>query len=182
MKKTLFFLVFIVTILSCKNENTSKPDSVENQEDVLDESFNVILDVIMKKDDVIALYYTTDGTADFTKIEPIWKEVKGSELVQQVVYRLPENVTQPTEFRFDFGRNPQQEDVFLKKVTFKYIGKEREIGCPELVDFFRADDNYCTFDHLTGLIHAKKGANGENLFPSLYPHEKNLLEELQKIY
>lgn len=180
MKKILMFLFVLVAVISCKKES-NKTEANANMEQ-LDEAFNVILDVVMQKDDVIALYYTTDGTTDFTKIEPIWKDVKGSELDQQIVFRLPEDVTKPTEFRFDFGRNAAQPDVYLKKVTFKYLGKEREIACPEIVDYFRADDNYCTFDFLTGLITTKKSPNGEIFYPSIYPHEKRLLEELQKLY
>lgn len=183
MKKSVLLLVSILsfTVFSCKKESTASEGKENAQQEEFDESFNVVLDVIIKKDDDIALFYTTDGSVDFSKIPPIWQGVKGSESVQQIVYKLPVDV-KPTQFRFDLGRNPEQGDIFLKKVTFKYIGKSREIGCPELVDFFRANDTYCTFDHITGLVKAKESTNGERNFPSIYPHEAKLKSEIDKLY
>jgi len=180
MKKFVFLLIITFSTLSCKKESNKSSDSdITIQE--LDESFNVVLDLVIKKDDDIALFYTTDGSVDFSKIPPIWQGVKGSESVQQIVFKLPLDA-KPTQFRFDLGRNPEQGDIFLKKVTFKYIGKSREIGCPELVDFFRANDTYCTFDHITGLVKVKESLTGETNFPSIYPHEENLMAEIEKLY
>jgi hypothetical protein len=182
MKKTILLLVSIasLSLTSCKKESSSE-NNESLQQPVVDETFNVILDVIIKKDDDIALFYTTDGSVDFSKNVPIWQGVKGSDTQQQIVFKLPKDV-KPNEFRFDLGRNPLQEDIYFKKVTFSYIGKSREIACPELVDFFRANDNYCTFDHLTGLVKVKPSPNGERFFPSIYPHELKLKPEIEKLY
>lgn len=181
MKKITLLIVCIIFLIftNCKKEDTEVND-VKAKEEVIDDSYNIILDVVIKKDDDVALYYTTDGSVEF-KIEPIWQGVKGSELVQQIVFKLPKDI-KPTQFRFDFGMNPKQEDIYLNKVTFKYIGKERVIAIPELVDYFRANDNYCTFDAVTGLIQAKKGPNTNGSSSSIYPHEKNLGPELSKLF
>ena len=182
MKKSILFLITIVSIslLSCKKESSSEGKE-SLQQAAVDETFNVTLDVVIKKDDDIALFYTTDGSVDFSKSTPIWQGVKGSETQQQIVFKLPKDI-KPNEFRFDLGRNPEQEDIYFNKVTFSYIGKSREIACPELVDFFRANDTYCTFDHLTGLVKVKPSTNGERNFPSIYPHELKLKPEIEKLY
>ena len=74
-----------------------------------------------------------------------------------------------------------QEDIYFNKITFNHLGAERVIACPEMVDFFRADDNNCSFDPATGLIKAKI-VNGKRAVPSIYPQEKNLMPELQKLH
>lgn len=182
MKKSVLLLVFAISIafVSCKKEKSVDSLDVVKEEIVEDKTFNVVLDVVIKQDDDIALYYTTDGSVDFSKIEPIWQSVKGSSSAQQITYKLPEG-TKPTEFRVDFGLNPKQEDIYFNKITFKHLGAERTIACPEMVDFFRANDNYCTFNPATGLIQAKT-VDGKRFFPSIYPHEKNLMPELVKLH
>jgi hypothetical protein len=182
MKKSVLLLVFAVSmsIVGCKKEKSVDSLDTVQPEVELDNSFTIILDVTIKHDDDIALYYTTDGSVDFTKTQPIWQGVKGSDLAQQVTYKLPEGV-KPTELRFDFGLKPTTEDMYFKKITFKYLGKERVIACPEMVEFFRANDTYCTFDAATGLLKGKM-VDGKIAAPSVYPHEKKLKPELEQLF
>lgn len=181
MKKSVLLLVFAMamTVTGCKKEK--EEDNAEPvKEEVVDKSFIIVLNAVIKQDDDIALYYTTDGTADFSKVTPIWQGIKGNPSAQQIAFKLPEGV-KPTEFRIDFGLKENQDDIYFNKITFKHLGAERIIACPEMVDFFRADDNTCSFDPATGLIKAKI-TNGKRAAPSIYPQEKNLLPELQKLY
>jgi hypothetical protein len=181
MKKSVLLLVFAMsmTILSCKKEKAE--DNVEApKEEAIVNAVQVVLDVVIKQDDDISLYYTTDGSVDFSKIPALAKHIKGSGLAQQISYTLPEGV-KPTEFRIDFGYNPKQEDIYFTKITFKYLGKERIIACPEMIGFFRPNENYCSFDPVTGLIKAKT-VDGKRYFPSIYPHEKALMPELAKLW
>lgn len=176
--KFITILLLITTIFGCKDEK-----SVDNLEivrpDVIDNSFKVTLDVIVKENDDFSLFYTEDGSTDFTKIEPIWISVKGSESSQKVIYSLPEEVI-PTQLRLDFGINKNQKDITLKSVNMEYKGKTKTIGCPQLVSFFRSDDSKCTFDHITGKIVAKI-VDGKRQYPSLYPHETVLQPEIEKL-
>lgn len=179
--KTKFIAVLVLLtafISGCKDEKSVDNLDVVKSE-VIDNSFKVTLDVIVKENDDFSLFYTEDGSTDFTKIKPIWMSVKGSETSQKVIYSLPEDVI-PTQLRLDFGINKIQKDVVLNSVTMEFKGKSKTIGCPELVSFFRADENKCTFDHVTGLIKAKN-IDGVRQFPSLYPHEKALGAELEKL-
>ena len=181
MKKSVLLLVLAISmaVTSCKNEKAQ--ENVEAvKEEVVDNSFNVIVDAVIKQDDDVALYYTTDGTSDFSKVTPIWQGVKGNASAQQITFKLPEG-TKPTEFRIDFGLKENQEDIYFNKITFSHLGAERIIACPEMVYFFRADDNNCSFDPATGLIKAKIVA-GKRAVPSIYPQEKNLMPELQKLH
>lgn len=182
MKKSVLLLVFAIsmTVGSCKKEQSVDNADAVTEEVVVDKVFSVVLDAVIKQDDDIALYYTTDGSTDFSKVIPIWQAVKGNPSAQQITFKLPEG-TKPTEFRIDFGLKENQEDIYFNKITFSHLGAERTIACPEMVDFFRADDNNCSFDPATGLIKAKIVA-GKRAVPSIYPQEKNLMPELEKLH
>lgn len=179
--KTKFFIALVALttfFTSCKNDKSV--DSLEVvKPEVIVQTFKVILEVVVKKDDDFSLYYTTDGTTDFTKIIPIWLGVKGNENIQKVVYSLPEKIL-PTQLRLDFGMKQDQEDIVLKSVTLDYFGKKRTFIGPELGNFFRADDSKCSFDPTTGLIKAID-KDGKRLFPSLYPQESQLGPEISKL-
>lgn len=181
MKAKIVLVLALVStfFIGCKNEKSV--DSLEVvQQEVLDDKFKVTLDVIVKKDDNLSLYYTEDGSIDFSKIAPIWIGVKGSEGTQKVVFTFPKEV-KPTQLRIDFGMNEEQPDIVLENVTLEYMGQSRVIGRPELVSFFRADDSKCTFDHVTGVIKALI-KDGKRQYPSLYPHETILSPEIDKLF
>lgn len=169
-----FFTVFF----SCKNETPIdeleivRPEAAKANLDF----FKVKLNVVVKKDDDFALFYTTDGTTDF-KTAPIWQAVKGSADVQEINYSLPQN-TLPTQLRLDFGLKQNQEDITLKSIVLEYKDKKREISGPELAVFFRADPSKCSFDGST--IKAVVN-NGVKESPSLYPQESFLGPELKKL-
>jgi hypothetical protein len=177
--KFIAVLVLLTTLMSgCKNEKSI--DDLETvKPEVIDNSFKVTLGVIVKENDDFSLYYTEDGSIDFTKIDPIWMSVKGSEALQKVSYSLPEGVF-PTQLRLDFGINKEQEDIILKSVILEYKGNKREFIGVNLLDFFRADENKCTFDPKTGVIKALI-KDGVRQNPSLYPHEANLKPEIEKL-
>ncbi len=171
-------LVLLGIFTSCKNEKSLDSLEVVKSEVSVDNSFKVTLGVIVKKDDNLSLFYTEDGSIDF-KGEPIWQGVKGNNGVQEVVYTLPDGVF-PTQFRLDFGMNKEQEDIVLKSIVLEYKGNKREFIGANLVDFFRADENKCTFNPSTGVIKAVV-KDGVRQYPSLYPHEANLLPEINKL-
>ncbi len=174
-KFALLILIASAAFTSCKdskNENKSEELAID------DTQFKVTTNVIVKKDDDFSLFYTEDGSIDF-KGDPIWISVKGSESVQQVVYKLPKDVF-PTELRLDFGMKKDQDDIVLQSVDLEYKGKKRTIAGAELGNFFRPDESKCSFDPLTGIIKAVV-KDGVRQFPSLYPQEANLKPEIEKL-
>lgn len=181
MKAKIVLLVTLIStlLIGCKNEKSV--DSLEVvQQEVLDDNFKITLDVIVKKDDNLSLYYTEDGSIDFSNAPPIWVGVKGSDGSQEVIFNFPQEV-RPTQLRLDFGMNEEQPDVVFEMITMEYMGQSRVIARPELVSFFRADDSKCSFDHVTGVIKAL-AKDGKRQYPSLYPHESALAAELAKLF
>lgn len=175
--KKLFMKVSIITVIllvstlfiGCKKEK-----SIDNLEEVksqkIENNFKVTLNVVLKKDDHFSLYYSEDKTLNFNS-EALWSEVKGNENPQDVIFTLPEDVY-PTDLRLDFGMNKQQDDIYLKMVTFEYKGIKKQIIGADIVNYFIPDQSKCTFDS-TGLIKAVV-KDGNRQFPSLYPQVLNL--------
>lgn len=170
MKTKFVSALILLTVLfsGCKNEKSVDDLKVVIPE-VVDNTFKVVIDVIVKKDDDFALYYTEDGTINFYNIEPVWQGVKGSENSQQVTFIVPEDVS-PTEVRLDFGLKNEQEDIILKNFTISYKGKTFNASGADIFKYFVADENQCTADPATGTIKAKV-KDGKRLTPSLYPSE-----------
>lgn len=173
--KTITIFVLLFTLFTgCKNDTspTVKPPGIDN-------NFKITLNVIVKKDDNFSLFYTQDGTTDFSKIKPLWVGVEGKENVQKVVYTLPKKAV-PTQLRLDFGLAKNQENIFLKSVIIENNGKKRAINGAELAGFFIADVKKCTFNASNGIIKAVI-EDGVRQYPSLYPQEETLKAELEKL-
>ncbi len=179
--KKLFLLLFIATAaISCKEDAKPNDSIAPTQEETIASTkvFKVTLNTITKKNDDFCLLYTEDGSLDFK--EGIWKEVKGSESEQSIVFILPEKV-QPSQLRLDLGKNIEQEDIVIKSIKFEFDGNVREIKGFEMGVFFRADDTKCTFDSTSGLVKSLV-KDGVKQSPSLYPHESVQAAELPKLY
>jgi hypothetical protein len=177
MRNRILFAFILMTsiFIGCKNEKSADQLEVLTPE-VVDNTFKVTVDVIVKKDDDFCFFYTDGSGPDFK--EPIWMGVKGNETSQKVVYLIP-NENFPSEIRLDFGMKKDQEDVVLKSVLLEYKGKKREIIGAELGTYFRADDTKCTFDPTTGIIKAVV-KSGVRQSPSLYPQDNILKAEIEK--
>ena len=170
-------VVFTTLLIGCKNEKSVDNLNVVTPE-LIDNTFKVTLNVIVKKNDDFSLFYTEDGSIDF-KGNPIWQNVKGSDNAQDVVFNLPENVI-PTQLRLDFGMKKDQEDIILKSVKFEYLGKKFEVSGPNIAIYFTPDVTKCNFDATTGTITAVI-KDGVRQFPSLYPNELPVKTEIEKL-
>lgn len=140
--KILLALLPIIFIMSCKNDKpTNAADGTKTA--VKSDLFNVSFDLIIKKDDNMCLYYTEDGSVNFSDKNTIWVPVKGSENVQKVVFSFPEDVL-PSTFRVDFGhgKNELQSDVALKKFKMTYQDKIAELDGTSIFTFFVPFDAY----------------------------------------
>jgi hypothetical protein len=177
MKKILLFIV-IAFALSCKNETALDDLRVVTPEPV-DQRIKVTLDVIVQEDDTFSLFYTKDGSINFAQIPPIWKPVKGSNNVQQVVYELPAGLTN-TQLRLDFGMNKEQKDIIFKKIAITFGDKYFETSGKHIFNLFTPDPSKCTIDIDEGKIIAKI-KDGVRQSPSLYPQEKLLAREIVKL-
>ena len=178
--KNYYFSLLIASIfvfVGCKNENTDASNPVSQVEETV-KQFKITVSFIASKKDDFCLLYTEDNTVNFGE-NGVWKSIEGSENEQKVEFELPTDVF-PTHLRLDLGIKPDQSDVTLKSVILEYNGNKKEIVGQELGMFFRADENTCTFDPVTGIVKSNI-ENGVRQNPSLYPQEPTLKQEIEKL-
>jgi hypothetical protein len=177
MKKITILMLFSVLLLSCKikNEDTEN-DSVQT---FAKYGFKVTAKVISKKTDDFCLLYTEDGSINFGE-SVVWKPVPGSINEQNVEFFLPED-RYPTQLRMDLGLKQSENDtIFLKSIQLDYNGKKVDIVGQQLGQYFRADENHCKFDPITGSI-VPIIKDGKAQHPSIYPHEIELDKLLKRL-
>ena len=177
MKITIIFVLVAVVLTGCRSEVPI--DDLELVEPKLsDEHFRVTMQVIVPKDDSFALYYTFGGT-DFSQQQPLWTAVSGNPEAQKVQFVFPQEV-KPAQLRIDFGRNKGQDDIVLEKITMTYNGKEFSAAGQDIFRYFRPDDGKCTVNPGNGTLTGKV-IDGVKQGPSLYPMEKALGAEIEKL-
>ncbi len=177
MKKIIYLLIGSIILVSCKlKDEKSEVEAAQPQEKY---GFKVTAGVISKTTDDFCLLYTEDGTINFGE-SVVWLPVQGKKELQKVDFYLPENVY-PTQLRFDLGLKQTANDtIYLKSLHFDYNGKKLDIVGQQLGQYFRADENHCTFDPSTGAI-IPLVKNGKVEHPSIYPHEIELGKALQRL-
>lgn len=174
-KTTAVLFLFLAFLMGCKPENPNRITiDTSNPHDAV---FKVGITALVLMEDNFSLYYTQDGSIDFTKIEPIWVPVKGSPVPQEILFALPAN-TIPDQLRLDLGNNAAQKDIFIKKITMKYNEKTFEAPGTLIFSYFRPDFNKTEFNATTGLIRGLV-TDGRRQSPSLYPKEGPLSKQIK---
>jgi hypothetical protein len=180
MKRIFLFCLLLVGLglLGCgKDANTGKQYTTLPDRSPV---FKVKLDLKIAVDDQLSLYYTTDGSTDFSHHQPIWAIVKGNPKKQQIEFALPAKV-RPSQLRIDLGRNTDQQSIYLSKVTLSYKGKAVELPGTLVFSYFVPDFTKTQFDATTGMVRGIV-KNGVRQSPSLYPKEGPLENELEKLF
>lgn len=170
-----FFTIVAILILSaCSNKKTGVQQKTIEDKSIV---FRVNVGAIIPLDDNFSLYYSTDGSIDFTKIAPIWKGVKGNANLQSVIFELPKGV-KPTMLRIDLGKNQEQQQMVLKHIKLSYAGKAVDIPGTYIFSYFRPDFSSTKADPMTGKISGIV-KNGIPQTPSLYPKEGPLSKQIE---
>ncbi|MBC8883670.1 hypothetical protein H9X57_10745 [Flavobacterium piscinae] len=137
------------------------------------------MSVICTREDNFAVYYTEDGTINFTGEKAIWSGVLGQEGSQKVMFNFPEDVI-PTHIRFDLGFNKEQGDITVEKFKLDYYGKSFEAKGSDFLKYFIQNDSVKTeINEVNGTITILKNPKGFSP-PFYYPHQA-LLDEISKI-
>ena len=162
--KIAITFLFIMALVSCKKEEKTAEPEVKKEVSTL---FKVTLDVNVKKDDSFHLFYTEDGSSNFTEESSVWVEFKGSPNDQSVTFNLPEN-TIPTNLRLDFGVNKEQEEMTIKNFKMEYAGKISEAQGANFFNLFGPNEAITKVDKEKGLIIPVKD-QAQYFGPSFYP-------------
>lgn len=164
-------LLFTIILFSCKDESKTPEVKIPN-------NFIFTVNLLMKKNDTLHLYYTEDNTINFKEENSMWVSSLGSEEVQKVRFELPKGVF-PTQFRIDLGVNTENEKIIFKGFNMEYKGKSKEYIEPTVYNYFRIDDNTTIIDSITKELSRKDPKIKAGA--SLYPHETILKPEIDNL-
>ncbi len=180
MKKVVLLtlsLIAFVTV-SCKDDKKQETnDQPEQKEAPAKENFYVEMDAQADKKDDLALYYTEDGTNNYTPEKALWRTVNPGEQ-QTLVYDLPLNVL-PSNIRLDFGTNKAQEWVTVSRIKFAHQGNNFEIKGSEFLQYFDNNVFKTEVDSVKGTITFKK--DGNTYVTPYYTPNVKLVEKLSEL-
>lgn len=128
--KQLILLFCFFFIIACKFQNKNVK-TVENEDSEIiinnkikgNQYFEVILDVIVKKDDKFHLFYKDFNNNGYSSERVSESIVQGGESNQKILFSIPEGIV-PNGLRLDFGVNYEQEPIIFNNLTIRYFNKE----------------------------------------------------------
>ena len=175
MKTKLFFPFFLMlfSFISCKKE-VEKIEKV----DTTKELFKVSLDLLIKENDTLHLYYAGDMAEDYSEQNSIWLPVSGKAITQKITFNLPKEVL-PTKLRIDFGVNRENKEIVLNTVAFNYYDKIFIANDSTIFNYFRPDESATTIDYDKRILKRKDSNSVKG--PSLYPHDKAVKAAIEKL-
>lgn len=176
--KSAAIIAIAFLAFSCKQESNKTEKEVEAAS-YADEFFRVSFDVIMKEDDNFQLYFTTDGTINFTEENSIWMPIKGSPDVQEVVFTLPEELI-PSLIRVDFGHGKNENPSAVELKAFKMTYRDKEIisNGTDVFNYFTPFEPFTIVEPNSAIL--KRGSKTQDVGPVLYPKE-SITERINEI-
>ncbi len=164
--KPFFVALLGVFLLGCKEENSGVQWlSIADKSPV----FKMSIDAIVQQDDSLCVYYTTDGSINFSQQSLVWAQVKGSTESQKIVFELPSNVF-PSQLRIDLGKNQRQSPMRLEKVWLSYRGQTVVLPGTLIFSYFAPDFKKTKVDATNGWVQGVV-KEGKWQSPSLYPKD-----------
>ncbi|WP_291286375.1 hypothetical protein [Flavobacterium sp.] len=168
MKKQLIFinLVLLTFFIGCKNKEEVAP-----VEEVKANTFDVIVDLQIQKDDELILFYKDPSIAYFDDKNTVYNGVKGNIEPQSLTFSVPEGVL-PNDIRFDISSKKDQDPITINAITLSFEGRTFKILKGDILKYFTPNE-FIKFDEATGIVtFIKNGENFDPYFltkPAIYP-------------
>lgn len=181
MKTKLYFIAALSVLMlsSCKKDE-KKPETTEPKKEIK-KYFSVEVDVESEKDDNFPLYFTEDGTTNFSPETAIWNNVEGKPGLQTIVLDLSEEKI-PTVIRIDFGvkKGQEQGDITLHNFRMSYYDRSFDIKGSDFLKYFIPNDSVQTqVDQANGTIKFLK--NPKSKLDRFYYPQQTILDEIKKM-
>ncbi|WP_264520036.1 hypothetical protein [Flavobacterium sp. N1994] len=173
--KLISILSLFIVLTSCKNKEESQP--VETPAKAVENKFTITLEAKVIKDDAFHIYYSEDGSQNFTEDKSVWVEFKGNPNPQKIKFELPENIY-PTMLRLDLGTNKDQENIEFINLNLKYFNSTKDMKWGDFLTYFRPNELVTGLE--TNLIKPIK--KDPYVGPSFFPMDamKPMLENFGK--
>ena len=106
--------------------------------------YQVIINVVAKKNDTFQLLYTLKPKTSFIPNKIISNTFKGTNKFQKVKFNFPQDLI-PYNYRIDVGSNREQKSLKIKSISFRF--KENEVYIPRhLIPKFFKQNEYISFN------------------------------------
>lgn len=171
MKKIVLLLLISLVFLSCGKE---KKDDVEK---TVKSDFVVYLDAVYEKNDSTYLNIYDRNSKDMLSSR-VYVNVKGSPLVQRVIYKIPTGL-EFSNICFSLSTNKEQKTLQIKAISILNNGKAIIGGNGEKTDRLFANGDQLVMNLKTG-IHELK--HDKDYCPGLAGNEmlKAIIEKSQE--
>lgn len=179
--KTKFVIIaaiFSLILVSCKNDSKEEKTEEVTKQDVK-ENFSFEMDVVTPYKDDFTVFYTEDGTINFSGDKAVWHGAEPKSESQKIVFDLKEEII-PTNIRVDFGIVQDKGDVTLSSFKMSYYGKTFEAKGSDFLRYFIPNETLkADIDQAKGTIRFQKLPN-KPYTPFFYPQQA-ILDEIKKI-
>lgn len=171
--KTAILALLLSFVTSCKeSEKDTEIKTIE------DKSLHIKIEAIVPKNDSFQIYWTEDGSDNFTPEKYINLDIKGSDKPQLLDFKIPEE-SLARQLRFDLGSN--KEHVQIKLVSFKLKYMDKEFNCP-IGEFWKYFGNNTSIEYDKNSAVAKLITNLPEGFDPIFGGTPNITIELDKLY
>ena len=141
-KVILVSLFLLISFLSCKNE--TKKGEVKPIEEIKANTFDVVVDLNIKKDDELILFYKDASISYFDENHTVYAGLKGNEQSQKAIFSLPEGVL-PNDIRLDISSNKKQEPIKINSIELVFEGRKFRIDSKDFEKYFKPNE-FINFD------------------------------------
>lgn len=164
-KNILINLLAIVCFISCKYKDVQEP-----VEEVKANTFDVIVDLNIQKDDELILFYKDASIAYFDAKNTVYNGVKGKVEAQTITFSIPEGIL-PNDIRFDISSKKEQQPIKINSIALSYNGKIFKVKQQDLLKYFTPNE-FINFEATTGTASfIEKEGNYDPIFntkPAIY--------------
>ena len=166
MRINLFFYGLLISLfISCSDK---KEPEAKREVEVFSNTFNVIVDATVKKDDKLMLYFQDETIGWFDDEHFVEQSVVGKGGDQKIVFSVPEGVI-PTNIRLDISSVQGQEPIVIKNIILKYRDRNFVIDQANFANYFEPND-YIDFDYVSNTAKVLSKAD-KTYDPILLPKE-----------
>lgn len=175
-RKLILSLLILISFVSCK-EGEQKTEEKVAEESKIDNLFTITLNATVLKDDSFQLFYREASSLEFSQEKSLFVEFKGSEMPQDIVFKLPEDVI-PEFIRLDFGVNKEQSPIKINSFKLNYLDKSFETKGAEFFNYMIVEELTMKVDRENSTVTPFE-SNGS--YDPLCSSEIGLKNEIQKL-
>ena len=176
MKTLLVILSFAFVLASCKGDKETTTDASQKEETAIEKPFTVELQMKVKQDDVICLYYKDLSISFFNEDMSIYKNLKKSDASQSMIFTLPKDFV-PNDFRFDLSCQSKNQEIYVEKIIFNFRNETFTITNEDIDKYIQPNDGV-VFNLANRTYTFKEGKSGYDPFLTTTGQFYPLLEKL----